>query len=657
MRLLEQVRQHVDAVLAELTSNHAEHAQRISATRDPAHGDYQANVVFALAKELNRKPDELASEIAAKLSELPIFANVDVAGKGFINMKLAPAFILESLVNAASDGRCGVAQVESALTYIVDFSSPNVAKPMHVGHIRSTVIGDAITKTLRFMGHVAITDNHLGDWGTQFGMIIYGYKHFVDQAKYDEAPVRELSRLYRLIRQLSGYQAAKSSLASMHDKVQQAESLAANSLATSQSQPKDKSLEKAARSAQKRFESQRDELESSIKKIADFESQPDLITIAAKHPDVDAASLRETALLHEGDATNVALWQQFMPHCLQSLRTIYDPLGIDFDHQLGESFYHDRLEPLVESMKQSGLAKPSEGAVCVFVDGFDAPMIIQKQDGAYLYATTDLATVQYRVETFDPDAILYVVDHRQSEHFAKFFAASKLMGFDVELRHISFGTVMGHDGKPFQTRAGDLVGLETLLDEAISRARAVVCNEERLNKFSLQLDEFEQEVVASTVGIGAIKYADLSHSRTSDYVFDLQKMVQLEGNTAAYSQYSYARTSSILRKLEDERGLAADEIPALDSIAFSHDAERLLAMQLLRFEDSIRASLVDYQPNLLADYLFDTSKQFASFFDQCPVLRADSDEALAMRRLLVNLTRQVLKQGLDLLGIGVVERM
>jgi arginyl-tRNA synthetase len=361
--------------------------------------------------------------------------------------------------------------------------------------------------------------------------------------------------------------------------------------------------------------------------------------------------------MHEGDQTNLALWQQFMPHCFESIQSVYDVLNVEFDHQLGESFYHDQLAGVIDALRAKNMVTVSEGAVCVFLDGFDAPMIVQKQDGAYLYATTDLATVQYRAENFDPDVVLYVVDHRQSEHFQKFFAASKSLGYDLELRHVSFGTVLGKDGKPFKTRSGDVVGLESLLQEAVDRARAVVCNPDRLSKAALQMDALEQDAIATTVGLGAIKYADLSHNRTSDYEFDLEKMVQLEGNTAAYIQYSYARTSSILRKIEAEQSISIDNVPSVEQTLLTHPSERSLALQLLRFEDAIRSSLDDFQPSMLADYLFETSRQFASFFDQCPVLRAESETAATTRRLLVNLTRQVLKQGLELLGIGVVERM
>lgn len=657
MQLLEQVRNQVEVVLGSHTANHAEHAKRVSPTRDQALGDYQANVVFGLAKELGAKPDDLAQKIADQLKSSEMFDAVEVAGKGFINMRLSQAVLKEALITAASDGRCGVSTVVAPLTYVIDFSSPNVAKPMHVGHIRSTVIGDSIARSLRFYGHEVITDNHLGDWGTQFGMVIYGYKHFVDAPALDLDPVRELSRLYRLVQQIIAYQSAVANLPNMQVQVSASEKAAQDAEAAAAAKPADKSLEKAARAAKRRFEGLSEELSGLLAKIENVTNDPALLQLSQQHPNIEQAALKETALMHAGDEHNLELWRRFMPSCLESIQRVYDLLNVEFDHQLGESFYNDRLAGVVDDLKAKGLAKPSEGAMCVFLDGFDAPMIVQKQDGAYLYATTDLATVQYRVETFDPDAILYVVDFRQGEHFQKFFAASKVMGYDVDLRHISFGTVMGQNGKPYKTREGDVFGLESLLFEAIAKAKSVVCDEDRLTKASLQMDTLEQETVATAVGIGAIKYADLSHNRTSDYIFDLNKMIQLEGNTATYIQYSYARCASILRRIEAEQGIAIDDVPSIESIAIEHVAERSLTLQLLRFEDAIRTSLDDFQPSILADYLFETAKLFASFFDQCPVLRAETPTQAATRRLLVNLTRQVLKQGLELLGISVVERM
>ncbi len=283
-------------------------------------------------------------------------------------------------------------------------------------------------------------------------------------------------------------------------------------------------------------------------KIAAVEQDATLRSLAEQHADIAQAVLAETAKLHAEDAENLALWHQFLPHCKQDIQRIYERIDVRFDHELGESFYHDRLEPVVQQLHERQLARESDGATCVFLDGFDTPMIVRKKDGAFLYATTDLATIQYRMETWQPDAILYVVDHRQSEHFDKLFACARLLGYDnVDLRHISFGTVLGDDGRPYRTRSGDVVGLEGLLDEAIRRAYQVVAENDDAKANGPELDEAQRQAIAHTVGHAALKYADLSHNRTSDYVFSYDKMVALDGNTATYMQYSYARIAGDLR--------------------------------------------------------------------------------------------------------------
>ncbi len=317
------------------------------------------------------------------------------------------------------------------------------------------------------------------------------------------------------------------------------------------------------------------------------------------------------------------MWERFLPACKEEIHAIYERLSVSFDHEYGESFYHDMLPAVIEELLSRSLATQSEGAICVFLEQFDAPMIVQKQDGAFLYSTTDIATAMFREREFGPDACLYVVDHRQSEHFQKLFAVLEKIGLThTDYRHVSFGTVMGKDGKPFKTRAGDNIGLESLLDEAIERAWGVVCNPNRLQSAGLELTEAEMRNISEVVGIGAIKYADLSHNRTSDYVFDMDKMVALEGNTSAYIQYSYARTRSILRRA---------------------------------IEGGIEEK--NWVPNAITEFLFDTAKIFGTFFDQCPVLKADTEERKLSRLKLTELTGRVLQRGLGLLGIGTVERM
>ncbi len=665
MRLLETVRWHVERILAPLTNDSADLLHRITATRDPQFGDYQANLSLAmvLGKQLGREPVALANEIADSLRGDSFFDSVDVAGRGYINMRLSNSWVVAETQSAEASDSLSISKPAEPKTYVVDYSSPNVAKPMHVGHIRSTVIGDAIVRILRKLGHSVISDNHLGDWGTQFGMVIYGYKNFNDAHAFNSNPVAELSRQYRLVQQIIGYQSAKSSIEPARKdlellKQRLVEAHLAWTAAASQKNPEEKKLAKQLKSTERSIKEAEESIAELQGKVEAVEQDASLCSLVSEHPDLESRVLNETAKLHAGDIENNRLWHEFLPHCKAEIQHIYDRLGIRFDYELGESFYHAMLGPTVHSLLERGVAVESQGAVCVFLEGFDTPMIVRKQDGAYLYATTDLATVEYRMKQFHPDAILYVVDHRQSDHFKKLFRCLEQTGIShIELRHISFGTVLGKDGRPFKTRSGSVVGLEPLLDEAVHRALKVVCDPGRLQNASLDLSDDEKQHVASVVGIGAIKYADLSHHRENDYEFDLDKMVQLEGNTAAYIQYSYARTQNILRKLADK--IAKEETierPA-SSVAFEHPLERALAIQLMRFEDALHSSMVDYLPNLVTEYLYETAKLFASFFDQCPVLRAETVAQQEGRRLLVSLTGKTLKEGLDLLNIQTVERM
>jgi arginyl-tRNA synthetase len=349
------------------------------------------------------------------------------------------------------------------------------------------------------------------------------------------------------------------------------------------------------------------------------------------------------------------LWQAFLPKCELEIERIYRRLDVHFDHAYGESHYQDSLQSVVDDMQQRGLARESDGAMCLFLDGFETPMIIRKKDGAFLYATTDLATIQFRIQTWNPHSILYVVDHRQSEHFEKLFAAARLWGFrEVDLRHISFGTVLGEDGKPYKTRSGETVGLEGLLDEAVERALAVVCKNDDEKPSGPELSTAERQRIAEIVGHAAIKYADLSHNRTSDYVFSLDKMVALEGNTATYMQYSYARTQSIFAKGGiDVAALRCSSAP----ISLDHPMERALAVSLLRFEEGLEETMAEYRPNQLTTYLYNVATQFSRFYQQCKVLDVESDVTRHSRLVLCDLTGRTIRLGLNLLGIGVVDRM
>jgi len=660
MRVLSLIRSRFAPVLATwLTEPDAFNAalERIVASREAGMADYQANVAMPLQKKLGKPPLAIAKEIVSLVDLSDICESVSIAGQGYVNLRLSPTWLAERLMEAHADpARLAVAPVANPKTVVIDYSSPNVAKPMHVGHIRSTVIGDSITKILRFLGHKAISDNHLGDWGTQFGMIIYGYKNFRDDAAYAQAPVAELSRLYRVVQRIIGFQNAVASVPKLELALTKAEQKLAESKAKSVAAPQDKKLVKEIPVAARQLDEAGEELDKAKANIEESTQDHDFIERSKQHSDVNQRVLKETAKLHSGDRENLQLWEAFVPNCKDEIHSVYTRLNIQFDHEFGESYYHDMLPAIVEDLLAKSLAVQSGGAICVFLDGYEAPMIVQKQDGAYLYSTTDIATAVFREREFAPDASLYVVDHRQSEHFQKLFDVLRKIGLThTELKHVEFGTVLGDDGKPFKTRSGTVVGLNAMLDEAVSGAYEVVCNPERLLKSGYIFTEAEKREISETVGLGAIKYADLSHNRTSNYVFDMKKMVQLQGNTAAYIQYSYARTRSILRKAETDGIETLKWINA--PLVLVEAPELMLGLQLLRFEDMLNQSMVDYLPNVVTEYLFETAKLFSSFYDQCSVLGAETPESVLSRLRLIDLTGVTLRKGLELLGIGVVERM
>lgn len=549
----------------------------IRPSQDTKFGDFQANLAMPLAKKLSKSPRDVAKEIVARLKIDDLCQPPEIAGPGFINLRLRNEFLADLLRKAVDDeNRLGVALIEPSKqkTYLVDYSGPNVAKPMHVGHIRSTVIGNALTRMLRFQGHRVITDNHLGDWGTQFGMIIYGYRNFLNQEFYQKNPVEELSRIYRVVRQ----------------------------------------------------------------------------KVDEPNEEIAAAVLAETAKLHAGDVENLKIWNEVLPYSMDEINRIYQRLHISFDYTLGESFYHAMLRDVVDDLLKRGIARETDGAVGVFFDGEEVPMLIRKKDGAFLYGTTDLATIRYRLETFKPDAIVYVVDFRQSLHFEHLFKTVQLAGMEtIELTHIKFGTVLGEDGKPFKTRSGDTVGLNGLLNEAEKRALEIV----RANDKS-GFSETEQLEIARRIGIGAIVYADLSQNRESDYVFSYDKMLAMNGNTATYMQYAFARVRSIFVKGNiDIRTIRTKT----EKLILTEPAERALALELLKFGEAIDLALRDYRPNFLTAYLFELANRYSVFFEQCPVLKAADDNLKTSRLLLCDLTARTLQKGLELLGIETVERM
>lgn len=572
MNVLERLRAMIGAA-APPEADRSAFEKAVRPAGDPRHGDYQANGCMALGKALGRPPRALAAELAGRLDLEPLAGPAEPAGPGFLNIRLHDRFIADQLGRMLADERLGLEPRPKPATVVVDFSSPNVAKPMHVGHLRSTIIGDSVARILTALGHRVIRDNHLGDWGSQFGMILWGWKTAHDQDRYASDPVGELARLYRLAQ----------------DRI------------------------KAGDSA------------------------------------VESAARAETAKLHSGDPENRALWREFMPHALHALAAIYERLGVRFDVQLGESFYDDRLAGVVDDLTRTGLAVESEGAIVVFVEGTEAPFIVRKTDGAFTYATTDLATIAYRVGEWRPDQILYVVDHRQGDHFKQLFEVARKWGYrEVELAHIAFGTILGPDRRPFKTRDGDVVGLESLLDEATARARLVI------DENSPELDLAERNRVAEVVGTGAVKYADLSQNRISDYVFDWNKMMAMNGNTATYLQYAYARIQSIFRKGGASPEPLREHAPAL---VLSHPAERGLGVRLLRLPEVLELAAFDRKPNVLTDHLFDLANAFSTFFEGCPVLKADSPERRQSRLALCDLTARTLKNGLEMLGIDVVDRM
>lgn len=657
MNLLAELRQRFAVALESLEPGTADLANMVLPSQDPKFGDYQANCAMPLGKRLKQPPREIAQQLVERLDLDGLCETPEIAGPGFINLKVNDAWLTEQLQAMVPDAELDITPAAEPRTYVVDYSSPNVAKPMHVGHIRSTVIGAALYRVLRQLGHRVISDNHIGDWGTQFGMIIYGYKNFVDESALAEDMVPELTRLYKQVSQLVDYHVTRNQkIPAVEQQIlEQAGRLEEMHDATELENDKDrKKAQKKLRQGEANLAEHRKTLDALRRTVAVIDDDVTLAAMAAEHAGIGKAVLAETAALHVGDKTNKALWDQFLPACLAEIDRTYDRLNVTFDHTLGESFYHDRLAGVVEALTARDLVKESDGAKCVFLDGFEAPFIVQKQDGAFLYATTDLATVQYRVEEWAPDAILYVVDHRQSFHFDQLFGTVKLWGIkEIELQHVSFGTVLGEDGKPYKTRSGSAVGLTGLLDEAVNRAFKTVSENDDARDTPM-LSEDDRKLVAERIGIGAIKYADLTHNRTSDYVFSYDKMLAMTGNTATYMQYSYARVRSIFSKGEvDVEALRANAT----ALRVTEPQERALAMALLQFSEALGRVAADYRPNHLTAYLFDLASKYSSFFENCPVLKAEDEATRTSRLLLCDLTARTLNRGLDLLGIETVERM
>ncbi|MBA4190456.1 MAG: arginine--tRNA ligase [Planctomycetaceae bacterium] len=605
MNLLNHVRSLFAPVLAEVAPDRAkvpDYLGMVKPSVNADHGDYQANMAMAMGKAMGQKPPDVAKTIIAKLPTNDSLETPTVAGPGFINLKLKDTWLAAQVRGIATDPTLGVERVAKPKTFVIDLSGPNVAKPLHVGHLRSTIIGDSLVRILRFLGHTVIGDNHLGDWGLQFGILIHGYKNFRHDAAFKADPVRELARLYVTIRKQF-----------------------------------------------KKDDEEEGPTDDPLKKICQ----------------------EETAKLHAGDPENVALWKQFMPACLEMLRPIYERLDVKIDQALGESFYNPMLMGVVDDMLKKGIAFESKGAVVIpnakgIVPQTDEeqqkeepPAIIRKRDGAFTYTTTDLATIKYRMETWKPDAMLYVVSSPQALHFKTIFAQAKRWGYDgVAFEHIQFGSMLGPDRKKISTSGGGGAELETLLNDAVSvgrkRYEESVAERRTHGHDVSELNESEVAAIAETIGVGAVKYADLCQSRTTDYVFDLEKMTATNGNTSTYMQYAYARCRAIFRHGALDEARFRSSPPA---VIITHAAERTLALQLLRFPEAVEAAAADYLPHLITAYLWDLAKCFSGFFENCPVLKAETPELKESRLLLVDLVSRVIKQALDLLGIRTVERM
>ena len=544
-------------------------------------GDYQANCAMGAAKAMGTNPRELAGKIVAALELDGIAEKVEIAGPGFINIDLKPEWLGEQIAKAQSDARLQVSKAEQPQTVVIDYSGPNLAKEMHVGHLRSTIIGDSLARLLEFLGHSVIRQNHVGDWGTQFGMLI-----------------AELE-----------------------------EQLGANGNAEMQL----KDLEVFYQQAKKHF----DEDEAFANKARDY-----------------------VVRLQGGDEKMLQLWQQFKNISLHHSSEIYQKLNVTLsdEHVRGESFYNDDLAPLVKELQDKQLAVESDGAQVVFLpeladkDGNPSPVIIQKQGGGFLYATTDLAALRYRVNSLKANRIMYFIDARQSLHMQQVFTIARKAGFvdaSVSLEHLAFGTMMGSDGKPFKTRTGGTVKLAELLDEAVERAGAVEQSEKNAD-----LSPAERAEIARKVGIGAVKYADLCKTRTNDYVFSWEAMLSFEGNTAPYMQYAYTRVQSIFRKA----GVAPESLNC--AIHIGSEQEKTLAIKLLQFSEVLDQVAREALPHLLCTYLYEIASLYMTFYEACPILKEGiAPEVRDSRLRLCHLVARTIKQGLDLLGIEVMERM
>jgi arginyl-tRNA synthetase len=537
---------------------------------DSRFGDYQTNAALILGKQRGENPRDVGAKILERLDVSDLSESPTVAGAGFVNFTLRADAVAKKAAELFADERLGVARSTSPKKIVIDFGSPNVAKPMHVGHIRSTALGDALARIATFIGHDVIRDNHIGDWGTQFGMVIWGWKNLLDREALQRDPLAEIVRIYK---------------------------------------------------------------ETNARSTSD--------------PAVREACRQELVKLQSGDKENTGIWNECVALSMQDFEHVYELLDIHYDIQCGESFYDDRLAGVVDRLLKSKIAEVSEGAVVVFFRGVpelaDKPCIIRKSDGGFNYATSDIATVEYRINELTRDTLWYVVGAPQTLHFRQIFEIARREGYKADFRHIPFGNVLGEDRKLMKTRSGENVPLRQLLEEACIRARKIV--EEK----NPGLTDAEKIDIARTIGIGAVKYADLSQYRMTDYIFSWDKMLALQGNTAPYLQNAYVRIRSIFRK-------AGESVPKIDKFVLNESAEITLAKRLCQFAEIVPQVLNDFRPNILANYLFELADGFHAFYEACPVLRSD-EPVRGSRLALCDLTGRILQRGLDLLGIKVPEKM
>ncbi len=572
---------------------------------DARHGDFQTNAALVYGKQTKANPVEVARQLAAAIDLQDIADAPEIAGPGFLNFRLKPEYIAVQIAARDADPRLGVEPVAQPETLVIDYSGPNIAKEMHVGHLRSTILGDALARMFNFLGYRVVADNHIGDWGTGFGMILLGYKREGDRVKLEADPFGHLEAIYQ--------------------------------------------------------------------KINEQAKTDETVREAAK---------RELVLLQQGDAENRKLWEEFRKFSLDALEVLYQKLGVQFDHTLGESFYNPMLADVVADLQAHFIARESEGAVAIFSDGKlepkddpflvsdkgefrENPLLVRKSDGGYNYATTDLATIRYRHDEFKADRVIYVVDGRQQMHFRQLFAAAKRWGYDkMKFEHVWFGTILGPDKKPMKTKEGGNIKLKALLAEAEERAaRALdekVAQRQQFltEKFGESVPEQERRIemaahtrssLVRTVGLGALKYADLAQNRNLDYVFSWEKLLAFDGNTAPYLQNAYVRIRAIFRKA----GL--DQAPPAE-VKLTEPAELALGRKLLNFADSLQLAAEEYRPHFLCQYLFELATLFHTFYEACPVLSA-GDDVRDSRLVLCDLTARTLRLGLNLLGIDVVEQM